>query len=92
MSDHTPGPWKADITMFDARVVTDENPKNNLVICVMPGWMPKFSDEEHANARLIAAAPDLYACCKDFVEKVESGRARSKDSYAKMKAALSRIE
>ncbi len=38
------------------------------------------------------AAPELLEVAKDFVDKVESGRARSKDSYAKFKAAIAKAE
>ncbi len=41
---------------------------------------------------LIAAFPDLLEAAKDFVDKVETGRARSKDSYAKFKAAIKKAE
>ena len=34
----------------------------------------------------------LLVAAKDFVEKVESGRARSVDSYAKFKAAIAKAE
>lgn len=49
------------------------------------------TDEEwEYNKRLIAAAPDLLAFAIDFVEKVESGRARSTDSYNKAKLAINK--
>ena len=48
--------------------------------------------EIEANAHLIAAAPDLYAACEEFVRKVENGEARSVRSYAHMKAALAKAE
>lgn len=43
-----------------------------------------------ANAKLISAAPDLLAFAIDFVEKVESGRAKSTDSYNKAQAAIAK--
>ena len=45
-----------------------------------------------ADARLIAAAPDLLAACEEFVRKVEAGEARSKRSYAQMKAAIAKVK
>ena len=45
-----------------------------------------------ANAHLIAAAPDLYEACKEFVRKVDCGEARSKRSYKQMKEALAKAE
>ncbi len=41
-----------------------------------------------ANGYLIAAAPDLLKACMDFIEKVDSGRARSVKTYGQMKAAV----
>lgn len=45
-------------------------------------------EEAKSNARLIAAAPELFEACQEFVRKVEAGEAKSKKSYAQMKAAL----
>jgi len=49
-------------------------------------------EEREANARLIAAAPDLLAACAEFVRKVECGEARSIRSYRQMKAAIAKAE
>ncbi len=38
------------------------------------------------------AQADLLEAAKDFVNKVETGRARSVDSYAKFKAAIQKAE
>ncbi len=40
--------------------------------------------------QLTAAAPDLLAACVEFVRKCECGAARSKSSYAQMKAAIAK--
>ena len=49
-------------------------------------------EEREANAALIVRAVNtheaLVKAAEDFVAKVDSGRARSRDSYAKFKAAL----
>ncbi len=47
---------------------------------------------QEANVRLITAAPELLVACKEFVRKVECGEARSKRSYAQMKAAIAKAE
>jgi hypothetical protein len=49
---------------------------------------PYNKDVTRANAKLIAAAPELLQAALDFIGKVESGRARSTDSYNKFKAAV----
>lgn len=43
---------------------------------------------EHITEEMIQALPDLYKACEEFVRKVESGEAKSKRSYAEMKAAI----
>ena len=58
MSKHTPGPWKAE--GWESVVVNDTN-GNTLVL--MPGASYGLAAVK-ANARLIAAAPDLLAACK----------------------------
>lgn len=52
----------------------------------------RYYGDEGANARLIAAAPRLYKACETFCEKVESGQARSSQSYREMKAILDAID
>lgn len=59
-------------------------------ICFMAHSDGHSPDEDWANARLIAAAPDLLEACKEFVRKVECGEARSTKSYNQMKAAISK--
>lgn len=41
---------------------------------------------------LICGAPELLAAAKDFVNKVDTGKARSTDSYNKFKSAIEAIE
>ena len=74
MNDHTPGPWE-----YTNGKVTSECAYYQL-ICDMPTWGPyydfdgsKIEAETLANARLIAAAPDLLDACEelmDFADRV----------------------
>lgn len=58
---------------------------------VFPNKFIKIDKEvQVANAALIAAAPELLAFAMDFIDKVESGRAKSIDSYNKAKVAVSK--
>ena len=85
---HTPGPWEMDGS--GAVFGPDGDPIMTCglyAVCFGEG-----SEEGYANARLIAAAPDLLAACVEFVRKVECGEARSKRSYAQMKAAIKKAE
>lgn len=49
-------------------------------------------DDVEEVARLLAAAPKLLAACQEFVRKVECGEARSRRSYAEMKAIIDEVE
>ena len=72
---HTPGPWRVDdnyvLCLYDGR------PNN---ICRMLGR----GDETEANARLIAAAPDLLEACEVMVAAYDEGLGISfRDGYFK---------
>lgn len=56
---------------------------------ITPETAKNLKQEAINDAKLIAAAPKLLAFAIDFVNKVESGRAKSTDSYNKAKDAIS---
>lgn len=94
---HTPGPWEASTGENDGRdFITIEHDGfplcevrgTNDMSCIDEEQEPYIADEMVANAKLIAAAPDLLEACIEFVRKVEAGEARSIRSYAQMKAAI----
>lgn len=58
MSKHTPGPWKAGFRSVTAPETEDDLALNVRII----GGNPKV---DRANARLIAAAPDLLAALEE---------------------------
>jgi hypothetical protein len=57
MSEHTPGPWIVD---YDGNICA--GPDKHLLAYVVPD--PTWGIDAEANARLIAAAPDLLAACE----------------------------
>ena len=60
---HTPGPWHRNVSSISAKTPN----KTTVIVCRCtpePG-LP----ERNANAKLIAAAPDLLAACKAFVNR-----------------------
>ena len=61
MTKHTPGPWIADL-YEDGCFVVRPHGKEGPLIAERGVW---FDDESHANARLIAAAPEMH-------EKIEA--------------------
>ena len=80
----TPGPWTAYKFSSDWWVGNASDDSGPML------RVGSWYDEREANANLIAAAPDLYAACAEFVRKVESGAARSTRSYEQMLAALAK--
>lgn len=90
---HTPGLWR----VFEGDGVLSVHDSEHKLGGHMPvvHWMgfdgtDRPQDENIANARLIAAAPELLEACEEFVRKVDAGEARSKRSYAQMKAAIAK--
>jgi hypothetical protein len=57
MSEHTPGPWEVDAE--DSHKVASEDYGTIAWTPNEPAEMPPIMAEMRANARLIAAAPDL---------------------------------
>jgi hypothetical protein len=71
MPDHTPGPWSVIPTPYDP-----DHTHKIMYDCVHEGWrrigavggvFAKDSDEAEANARLMAAAPELLDACKELL-------------------------
>ena len=73
MSEHTAGPWKVDPSAAEQRgmggeriykVVTDRRngTPNGLIADVSAWWVD--TESAKANARLIAAAPELLEACE----------------------------
>jgi hypothetical protein len=60
---HTPGPWRTDVS--DPAFVNYDVRTDDTIICTMGIEMP--TEEEAANARLIAAAPELLEALEDLV-------------------------
>jgi len=69
MAQHTPGPWHFDLA--DGSHITAEGG----TIIIADAWSIEFDEEfdnpdsvPAANARLIAAAPDLLDACEFFLK------------------------
>jgi hypothetical protein len=67
---HTPGPWKVEEYRNHFEIWPD--PKNNLgcgtMIAATHDWIPGGRVDDAANARLIAAAPELLEALKAIIE------------------------
>jgi hypothetical protein len=79
MSQHTPGPW-----FVGASGVTVYGGSRGCQIVQQDSEM--LIGEKIANARLIAAAPELLAACLSFIDPGLS----NDDSYKLVKAAIAK--
>jgi hypothetical protein len=62
-SEHTPGNWKF-VERGRARVLTDDSDCGHQ-ICSVTGYARRDESERIANARLLAAAPDLLEAARE---------------------------
>ncbi len=93
-SRHSPGPWitQVDEAPFtvEAAIATDP------AICeLLPRDAEIFTEEDEANARLIAAAPDLLAACQRTVrllEPREGVEALVASTLQQVRAAIAKAE
>lgn len=86
---HTLGPWVIldEPNRHGSYLIYDKNEYG-----IGEAWNISEDIQNYANARLMAAAPDLLEACIQFVRKVECGKARSKKSYEQMKKAIAKAE
>lgn len=98
MSEHTPGPWFVH-DFADPAVSSDPGPEDVTVSCDHPATITVASmgramtatlDEARANARLIAAAPDMLEALRE-AQAVLSDYYRA-DPYESDRQALAAIE
>ena len=72
MSKHTPGPWS--VTEYENELlVTSEKSGAYVALCDGISATIDSSEELQANARLIAAAPDLLHALKSFLRAPSAG-------------------
>ena len=73
-SKHTPGPWKTSHELGDGiSIVRQIGEGNNLLPVAIAVFTKNYNTENivvaKANARLIAAAPDLLGACKEALKE-----------------------
>lgn len=74
MNKHTPGPWYANQSGLIYAVSDDAD--ESILICDVEGMDPDYPNrawQPVANARLIAAAPDLLAALEEMLPMWSSG-------------------
>lgn len=98
---HTPGPWQfttyADAAPrpgFPCAVYgrDDEDDEDDVAVCVadFDDAEDLFLDEAMANARLIAAAPDLLEACRAAQAKLEALNEEHCDAGVKLDDAIAK--
>lgn len=73
-TQHTPGPWLVEAkNCHMGDIATVHNTDDEWVTIYAPRWMETGLDkhEQSANARLIAAAPDLLAALKSVLNWID---------------------
>ena len=89
MSQHTPGPWAVDGD--DALWVNAIGREHEPVICdIVPRDADAFTDEDEANARLMAAAPELLEACRDALLVMSAHACPAPKTIAFIEAAIAK--
>lgn len=100
---HTPGPWQVKHSESKAAwnvvgtklggkykiarcpyVIHTPVDKNNLDL------LSHESEEAKANAKLIAAAPEMLEAMQEFIDRVDKGEVRSTRTYNKFKEIINK--
>lgn len=94
MAQHTPGPWIAD----NSRMLTSINAGNKKHIAMVNYFQcgkPEFDvcgEEHEANARLIAAAPELLEAVNELMADAEDTGEFSYSAMSKARAAIAKAK
>lgn len=99
MSKHTPGPWIGagpsfgdPLPRYTTEIVTEWEGEGGevLAICELP--LHHHDNENEANARLIAAAPDLLKALRDLLAEADDVIATCPLTRAAARAAIAKAE
>jgi len=97
-TNHTPGPWKYRDEQGREEVwigVPGQAIGMKVIATVQYGFTPPANLEQQANARLIAAAPELYQICRevlDWVHGARPGRCVTDDMTQRLFTAIAKAE
>ncbi len=83
---HTPGPWEAIEYTAHLEVfgrITEGSGIRQRVAFVQDCTIPP--EEQRADARLIAAAPELLAACKDMIEGIDRIKANTPTAWTRLR-------
>lgn len=92
---HTPGPWV--VTPGDSVVAIHSEDGKRVAATNTQTYYQKYTETDMANARLIAAAPDLLAALKDAMRSSRKdfksgpdGDRQYREAYAEQFAAIAK--
>ena len=94
MAEHTPGPWTTDTSHWQDREGVTIWAESNIIADVVPD----HHNQEEANARLIAASPDLLAAAKAALDRLcdpylgEDDGERQRPEIAALEQAIAKVE
>ena len=93
MSKHTPGPWETGCR----RTQVEVRPEGwNVPMCVADchplNYPPDSEQERVANARLIAAAPELLEACKSALLLCDGANPAHEAVYHQLNTAINKAE
>ena len=99
-SEHTPGEWTLGKGLFTVREAADSSFSGFICRTRIAGEPHRTDGEDHANARLIAAAPDLLAALEESLTWMETYQRQTGTaehgplghSITKARAALARAK
>ena len=81
---HTPGPWH-DSGNPEYEIYKGNNPIASVI--------PSFTAEDEANARLIAAAPEMFEVLSELLDTLEMSKGYGFDEeYEKLRKVLAKVE
>ena len=90
MTKHTQGPWWFD---QDTGEITCEAREGKVEIATVEiGWAPAFEAEQQANARLIAAAPELLEALKEAMGGYTEFSVGDRELLRKCRATIAKAE
>lgn len=92
MAKHSPGPWRTEAVSDAVRVVVGSGRAKVILARCAPPQIPE--GETHANARLMAAAPDLLEVARGVLEfgNVFAHAIGEESLWERAKAAVAKAE
>lgn len=91
---HTPGPWDVNASRngYTSEVAIEGPIREQETAPVCWIGANRISSENEANARLIAAAPELLAACRAALEFIQAQRMGSGNAEPLLLAAIKKAE